>query len=149
MGLAVRIFDADGAGANADLLVSTVLGMVPLARHVPFPRRRHHGPYTTIAGYGTTGGRWYLAMWPEGDKQFVVAVGSRFGRFRPIGEVVLDASAPDDPTVAFDPVRCCPIGMVADGFLQRLRAVAYRGSRAGRGGRLDRAERPDVNSSDL
>ena len=148
-GLGVRIFDADGAGANADLLVSTVLGAVPLARHVPFPRRRYHGPYTTIAGYRTTGGRRYLAMWPEGDRRFVVAAGGRFGRFRPIGQLVLDARAPDDATLAFDPVRCRPAGLLADGVVQRLRAVAYRGSRAGRGGRLDCAERPDINSPDL
>jgi hypothetical protein len=144
MGVAVRIFDADGAGADADLLVSTVLGAVPLARHVPFPRRRHHGPYTTIAGYRTAGGRRYLAMWPEGDGRFVVAVGGRFDRFRPIAAMVLDARAPDDATLAFDPVRCRPAGLLADGGLQRLRAVAYRGSRAGRGGRLDWTERPDI-----
>jgi hypothetical protein len=149
MGLAVRIFDADGAGANADLLVSTVLGAVPLARHVPFARRRHHGPYATVAGYRTTGGRRYLAMWPEGERRFVVAVGGRFSRFRPIGQIVLDAPAPDDATLAFDPVRCRPAGLLADGVLQRLRAVAYRGSRAGRGGRLDWAERPDINSPGL
>jgi hypothetical protein len=140
MGLAVRIFDADGAGANADLLVSTVLGAVPLARHVPFPRRRSHGPYTTVAGYRTARGRRYLAMWPEGDGRFVIAAGSRFGRFRLIGELELDVQAPDDATLAFDPVRCRPAGLLADGVLQRLRAVAYRGSRAGRGGRLDWAE---------
>jgi hypothetical protein len=142
MGLAVRILDADGAGADADLLVSTVLGAAPLARQVPFPRRRHHGPYTTVAGYRTTGGRRYLAMWPEGDGRFVVAAGGRFGRFRSIGEIVLHARVPDDATLAFDPVRCRPTGLIPDGALQRLRAVAYRGSRAGRDGRLDWAERP-------
>lgn len=149
MGLAVRIFDSDGAGADADLLVSTVLGAVPLARQVPFPRRRHHGPYTSVAGYRTTGGRRYLAMWPEGDRRFVVAVAGRFSRFRFIGRIVLHARAPDDAALAFDPVRCRPAGLLADGVVQRLRAVAYRGSRAGRGGRLDCAERPDINAPDL
>ena len=144
MGLAVRIFDADGAGANPDLLVSTVLGTAPLARHVPFPRRKHHGPYATVAGYRTTGGRMYLALWPAGDRRFVVAAGGRFRRFQPIGAIVLDAAVPDDATLAFDPVRCHPAGLLPDGLLQRLRAVAYRGSRAGRGAPPPGSSEPPV-----
>jgi hypothetical protein len=67
LGVAVRVWDAGGPGADLDLLASTVAGTAPVARHVPWPRRRARSPYTTIAGYGTRLGRRYFAVLPDPD----------------------------------------------------------------------------------
>jgi hypothetical protein len=157
LGVAVRIHDAAGPGADVDVLVSTVLARAPLARHVPAPRRRLAATYTTVAGYRTGRGRRYLAVVPDpaaadlgvdldalaaaagrGRAGFLLACASAVGRWRVFGRVDLDASVPPelDRALAFDPMLRGAAGLRAEGWLWRVRAAAYRGSRGGRGGRL-------------
>jgi hypothetical protein len=157
LGVALRIRDAAGPGADVDVLTSTIVARAPLARHVPMPRRRLAVAYTTVAGYGTGRGRRYLAVLPDpvGDEPgadldglaaaaargrvgFLLAVASLAGRWRVFGRVDVDAPTPPDldRAVAFDPVLRGAAGLRTEGWLWRSRAAAYRGSRAGRGSQL-------------
>jgi hypothetical protein len=144
LGVAVRVWDAGGPGADLDLLASTVAGTAPVARHVPWPRRRARSPYTTIAGYGTRLGRRYFAVLPDPDAppladpgvpaRFRLAVASASGNWWVFGRLALTRPAPDglDAAVAFDPVVRTVQGLRPQGWLWRLRAAAYEGSRRGR-----------------
>lgn len=142
LGVAVRVRDAGGPGADLDLLASTVVGTAPVARHVPWPRRRAVSPYTSVAGYRTRRGRRYLAVLPDPGVPplagvpggFRLAVASAWGAWRVFGRVRLTGLAPDelDAALAFDPVLRTVPGLAPEGWLWRLRAAAYEGSRAGR-----------------
>lgn len=144
LGVAVRVWDAGGPGADLDLLASTVAGTAPVARHVPWPRRRARSPYTTIARYGTRLGRRYFAVLPDPDApplvdpgvpaRFRLAVASASGNWWVFERLALTRPAPDglDAAVAFDPVVRTVQGLRPQGWLWRLRAAAYEGSRHGR-----------------
>jgi hypothetical protein len=134
-------------------LFSTTVGAGPVVRHVPAPGRRLAGPYATVAGYRTRLGRRHLALLPDpagidlgtrqdgldarradGEVALLLAAAGRTGRWRTFGRVVLDEPVPpaDDAPLAFDPVVRQVPGLTPDGVLQRVRAGAYAGSRAGR-----------------
>jgi hypothetical protein len=144
LGVAVRVRDAGGPGADLDLLASTVLGAAPLARHMPWPRWRVASPHTTIAGYGTRLGRRYFAVLPDPDAPFLgeprvparfrLAVATASGRWRVFGRLALTEPAPEglDAAVAFNPVARAVQGLRPQGWLWRLRAAAYEGSFKGR-----------------
>jgi hypothetical protein len=154
LGVALRVPDAGGPGADLDLLVSTTLGSGPGLRHVPAPARALAGPYATVAGYRTRLGRRHLAVLPDpagpdlgtrlddlagtvvgGTASLLLAAAARHSQWRVFGRVVLGAPVgPDvDAALAFDPVVRAIPGLVPDGLLQRIRAGAYLGSRRGRG----------------
>ena len=158
LGIALRIPAAAGADGGFDLLASTVAGAAPVARHLPFPRRRLAAVYTTVAGYHTRRGRRYLAVLPDpasddlgtdlarlpdvtaaGRASFRLAVASRAGRWRVVGRITLGEPLDPQPTerLSFDPVLHRLPDLRPTGLLWRIRAAAYRGSRAGRG-----ADRP-------
>lgn len=137
---------------DLDLLVSTAAGRMPILRHLPLPRRHIAAIYTTIAGYGTAKGRRYLAALPDLTSRdlgtdldelpdprdervsLLLAITSPWGIFRPFARVTLGEPVPEDidARLGFDPVRNSVPGLRADGFVQRLRAVTYQGSREGR-----------------
>ncbi|MEV4537500.1 phosphodiesterase [Asanoa sp. NPDC049518] len=134
LGVAVRVPDGGGAGVDLDLLVSTTVGAAPIARSIPLPRRSLASTYTSIAGYPTRRGRRLLAVLPDGPGGFRVCTATRLGRWRVAGRIVLGAPLPaeHDRRLAFDPLMTAVPGVVADGLLWRVRAVAYRESRRGR-----------------
>jgi hypothetical protein len=161
LGVAIRVPDGAGRGADLDLLVSTALGRAPLARHIPFPRWAVGSTYTSIAGYRTRSGRRFLAVLPDrsvpsfpdldavtaaaraGQARFLVGIAARSGRWRVAGRIDLAEPLPaaDDRQLAFDPLMTSVPGVTADGFLWRLRAAAYRESRRGRWSTPPTAER--------
>jgi hypothetical protein len=153
LGVALRVTGAGGPGVDLDLLFSTTLGIGPGVRHVPGPGRHLAGPYATVAGYRTRLGRRHFALLPgpagldlgtrqerldavaaTGGAALLLASASRTGRWRALGRVVLDAPVPPaaDAALQFDPVVRQVPGLAPDGLLQRVRAGAYAGSRAGR-----------------
>jgi hypothetical protein len=158
LGVALRIPDGGGPGADLDILLSTTLGVAPAARHVPAPGRRLAGPYTTVAGYRTRRGRRHLALLPDptgadlgtrldelgaaaggGRVSLLLAIAARHTGWRVFGGVLVDTRHPidgeADAGLAFDPVLHAAPGLCPDGLLQRIRAAAYLGSRRGRGTR--------------
>ena len=152
LGIALRVHDPDGGG-DFDLLASTTVGSAPLARHIPFAKRRIATTYTTVIGYGTRHGRRYLAVLPDpasadlgadldalsaavagGGASLLLAVATPASRWQVVGKVLLGAPVPADVDgqLAFDPVLRSPPGLNTVGAVWRLRAVTYRGSRHGR-----------------
>jgi hypothetical protein len=161
LGVAVRVFDGGGPGADVDLLASTVLCGAPLGRHIPFPRFRLRSTYSSIAGYRTRHGRRYIAVLPSrpaatgvraGDRfppeSFRLAVAGPFGRWRSFGRIDLSTEAPADvnSALAFDPIARQAPGLAAVGLLQQIRDAAYRGSRLGRAAGVGRARRKPVRA---
>lgn len=154
LGIGLRVRDGGGPGADLDLLFSTAAGRVPLARHVPMPRRDLAVPYTTLAGYGTRRGRRYLAVLPDpaaddlgaeldtltilavgGRVRFLLAIAAPLSGWRVFGRIALGGPVGSDVdrALAFDPLRRAAPVLRTDGPVWRLRAAAYRGSRRGRG----------------
>ncbi|HEX6501356.1 MAG TPA: phosphodiesterase [Micromonosporaceae bacterium] len=152
LGIGLRVYDGGAPGTDLDLLASTAAGRMPLLRHLPLPRRHIAAIYTTIAGYSTNQGRRYLAVLPDLTSRdlgtdldelpdprrervsLLLAVASPWGIFHTFARITLREPVPEDldARLAFDPVRNSVPGLRADGFVQRLRAVTYQGSREGR-----------------
>ncbi|WP_229403172.1 phosphodiesterase [Micromonospora okii] len=159
LGLAVRLH---GVGERPfDLLVSSSAA-APVLRHLPLPRRRFAGTYSSIMSYRSGGRRLWFAALADPDSpdlgrslagvaaaagragkaspaagapRLVLAVASAVGPWRPFGQVALGAECPAerDAALAFDPVGNLPAGLRAAGPLARLRDATYRGSRRTRG----------------
>ncbi|MEH1167501.1 phosphodiesterase [Micromonospora sp. CPCC 205539] len=153
LGLAVRVHTDTDTGRPFDLLVSSS-GAAPGLRHLPLPRRRFSGTYSTIMCYRTRHRRLWLAALADPDAvdlgrslaavaaatrtdapRLVLAVASAVGPWRPFGEVSLGAqlSARDDAALAFDPLGNLPPDLRVAGVLAWLRDQTYRGSRRARG----------------
>ncbi|TDC79498.1 phosphodiesterase [Micromonospora sp. KC606] len=151
LGLAVRLHRP--RGRPFDLLVSSS-GAAPVLRHLPLPRRRFAGTYSTIMSYRVGRRRLWLAALADPESadlgrslgevaattrevapRLVLAVASAVGPWRPFGQVALGAplDARTDATLAFDPVGNLPPGLRAAGPLAWLREQTYAGSRRGRG----------------
>ncbi|MEV2242328.1 phosphodiesterase [Micromonospora sp. NPDC049891] len=150
LGLAVRIHRP--TGPPFDLLVSSSAA-APGLRHLPLPRRRFTGTYSSIMSYRTGRRRLWLAALADpaspdlghdlaglstaaADRPgLVLAAASAAGPWRPFGQVTLgdQLSARDDATLAFDPVGNVPEELRLAGPLAWLRRHTYRGSRRGRG----------------
>ncbi|WP_320067650.1 phosphodiesterase [Micromonospora sp. RTGN7] len=150
LGLAVRLHRGDGE-RPFDLLVSSSAA-APLLRHLPLPRRRFAGTYSSIMSYRTGHRRlWFAALAAPGSPDLgrslaevaeatadapwlVLAVASAVGRWRPFGQVTIGRrDAREDAALAFDPVGNLPAELRAVGPLARLRDASYRGSRRARG----------------
>ncbi|MEV0427502.1 phosphodiesterase [Micromonospora sp. NPDC050495] len=151
LGLAVRLHrDPE---PPVDLLVSSS-GAAPVLRHLPLPRRRFTGTYTSIMSFRAGRRRLYLAALadPESPElgrdlagvaatvatdqpRLVLAVASAAGPWRLFGEVRLDRrrGAREDAALAFDPIGNAPPGLRVGGLLGWLRNTSYRGSRRARG----------------
>ncbi|MCZ7418713.1 phosphodiesterase [Verrucosispora sp. WMMA2121] len=151
LGLAVRIQRT--TGQPFDLLVSSS-ATAPVLRHLPLPRRRFAGTYSSVMSYRTGRRRLWLAVLadPEspdlgrdlaglsaavaaGRPRLVLAVASAAGPWRPFGQVTIgdQLSAREDAGLAFDPVGNLPEELRLAGPLAWLRQHTYRGSRRGRG----------------
>ena len=144
LGLALRIED------EQDLLLASS-SPSPLVRMVPLPARSFFGttlssllpfdagPRVVFVGavvQGTPTGEddqlTELANSP-GPVTATLALAELGGRWRPFGTLEVGARLPDAESCAlrFDPWRCAG-GLVPHGWINRLRAPAYRGSRRGR-----------------
>ncbi|GIJ38665.1 phosphodiesterase [Micromonospora andamanensis] len=151
LGLAVRIHRP--TGRPFDLLVSSSTA-APGLRHLPLPRRRFTGTYSSIMSYRTGRRRLWLAALADPESPdlghdlaglatavaaerpgLVLAVASAVGPWRPFGRITIgdQLNARDDATLAFDPVGNLPEELRLAGPLAWLRRHTYRGSRAGRG----------------
>ncbi|MCM0674353.1 phosphodiesterase [Micromonospora phytophila] len=151
LGLAVRV--QPGEGRPFDLLVSSS-GAAPVLRHLPLPRRRFAGTYSTIMPFRSGRRRLFLAALADPDSpdlgrslaqlaaaaaadapRLVLAVASAVGPWRPFGQVSIGAqlSAREDAALAFDPIGNLPAGLRAAGPLTWLREHTYRGSQRARG----------------
>ncbi|WFE46773.1 phosphodiesterase [Verrucosispora sp. WMMD1129] len=151
LGLAVRIHHQ--AGRPFDLLVSSSAA-APVLRHLPLPRRRFTGTYSSVMSYRAGRRRLWLAALadPEspdlghdlsglstavaaGRPGLVLAVASAVGPWRPFGQVTIgdQLGAREDAALAFDPVGNLPEELRLTGPLAWLRQHTYRGSRRGRG----------------
>jgi hypothetical protein len=134
LGFALRVAGGAGPDVDLDVLASTVAGLGPVGRRVPFPRRDPVAPYTTVSGYATRHGRRWIAVAPRPDGSYALGLAGRAGRWRTFARVTLAEPLPadDDERLWFDPSIRAAGGLRPGGPLWRLRAVAYRGSRAGR-----------------
>ncbi|MGC4807116.1 phosphodiesterase [Micromonospora sp. DT233] len=152
LGLAVRLHR--GGEPPVDLLVSSSAA-APVLRHLPLPRRRFAGTYSSIMPYRRGRRRWWFAALAAPDStdlgrslaeaatatraadapRLVLAVASAFGPWRPFGQVTLEGrrDAREDAALAFDPIGNLPAELRAVGVLARLRDTSYRGSRRARG----------------
>ncbi|WP_196222597.1 phosphodiesterase [Micromonospora sp. CP22] len=154
LGLAVRIHRP--TGRPFDLLVSSSAA-APGLRHLPLPRRRFAGTYSSIMSYRAGRRRLWLAALADPESPdlghdlaglsaavtaerpgLVLAVASATGPWRPFGRVTIgeQLSARDDAALAFDPVGNRPEELRLAGPLAWLRQHTYRGSRRGRGVRV-------------
>lgn len=151
LGLALRLHREPAP--PVDLLVSSSAA-APVLRHLPLPRRRFTGTYTSIMSLRAGRRRLYLAVLadPESPElgrdlagvaaavaadrpRLVLAVASAAGPWRPFGEVRLDRQrgAREDAALAFDPIGNPPPGLRVGGPVGWLRDTTYRGSRRARG----------------
>ncbi|MGN9777908.1 phosphodiesterase [Micromonospora sp. H33] len=151
LGLAVRV--QHGGDRPFDLLVSST-GAAPVLRHVPLPRRRFAGTYTTVMPFRAGRRRLFLAALADPESvdlgrhladvatatrsdapRLVLAVASAVGPWRPFGQVSVGAQlgAREDAALAFDPIGNLPPGLRAVGPLAWLRDVTYRASQRTRG----------------
>ncbi|MCW3815623.1 phosphodiesterase [Micromonospora sp. DR5-3] len=151
LGLGVRLHRE--AEPPVDLLVSSSAAP-PVLRHLPLPRRRFTGTYSSIMPFRAGRRRLLLAALadPDGPElgrslaevaaavgadppRLVLAVASAVGPWRPFGQVCLDGQrgAREDAALAFDPIGNVPAGLRAEGLLAWLRATTYRRSRRARG----------------
>ncbi|MEV4543857.1 phosphodiesterase [Micromonospora echinaurantiaca] len=154
LGLAVRMHR--GEDRPFDLLVSSSRA-APVLRHLPLPRRRFAGTYSSIMSYRVGRRRIWLAALADPESvdlgrsladvaaatradtpRLVLAVASAVGPWRPVGQVALgdQLSARTDAELAFDPIGNLPAGLRAAGPLAWVREHTYRGSRRARGARV-------------
>ncbi|HZF91560.1 phosphodiesterase [Streptomyces sp.] len=158
LGLALRVENADGAGAPLDLLLtSSRAGR--LGRHLPLLRHDAlTGPYSTLVAYRTGHRARVLAAFPVRGGHGPVGVSLpdlRQALARAPLRFDLRAAAPGEPwrsfatltlttaphplpesgTVSYDPYLHCLPELRPTAWLSRLREAAYRGSREGRQGR--------------
>jgi hypothetical protein len=156
VGLALRIDDADGAGATLDLLL-TSSGRGRLGRRLPLPRRDAlGGPYSTLTAYQVgdrtrllmafpvkppagrsrvpvtlTGLRQALGQGPVTFRLCTVAAGEPRRMFAALN---LGPAGPEpvEHTVSFEPYAHCLPGLRPTRSLRAARVAAYAGSRDGR-----------------
>ncbi|MGS2616943.1 phosphodiesterase [Micromonospora sp. LZ34] len=154
LGVAVRMHR--GGERPFDLLASSSCA-APVLRHLPLPRRRFAGTYSSIMSYRVGRRRLWLAALSDPDSvdlgrslaevaaatradapRLVLAIASAVGPWRPIGQVALgdQLGAREDAALAFDPIGNLPAGLRARGPLAWVREHTYRGSRRARGARV-------------
>lgn len=145
-GLAIKIPDAWGEGADQDLLLATS-GDGPVGRHVLRPARAPSGRFSTILPYESHGETFVFGARADGEGDtitsergttFALELASPGGGWRRIASVRL--VDPFAGAVSYDPWNTSP-DMVPWGMLNAMRRPAYEGSREGRdtSGTTDRA----------
>ncbi len=142
------------SGRPFDLLVSSSAA-APVLRHLPLPRRRFSGTYSSIMSYRSGRRRlWFAALAdPESPdlgrdlsqlsaavradtRRLLLAVASALGPWQLFGQVTLgdQLGAREDAELAYDPVGNVPEDLrLAAGPLRWMRQYSYRGSRRARG----------------
>lgn len=146
LGTAIRWPDRYGPGQHQDLLLTSSADL-PLLNHVPVPRMGMSGAqFSSILPYDLAGRRLLFgARISSAPRELAsmqgswrglrieLMLGTRFGRFRPIGELEVGAplSARVDSELHFDPWNTAP-DVRPTGWWNRVRAAAYDGSRRGR-----------------
>ncbi|MGW0928926.1 phosphodiesterase [Streptomyces sp. NPDC002644] len=159
VGLALRVDDADGAGATLDLLF-TSCGRGRLGRRVPLPRRDAlGGPYSTLTAYRVGDRDRLLTAHPvtpaggasatpvtlaglrraldRGDVRFRLCTEATGEPRRMFATLTLGPAGPEPAghTVSYEPYAHCLPGLRPTRTLRAARVAAYAGSREGRTGR--------------
>lgn len=147
LGIAIRWPDRYGPGMHQDLLLTTSSDL-PLLNHLPLPRVGMSGAqFSSLLPYEVAGRRLLFgariataprdvasmrASWS--GLRIELMLGTRFGRFHPIGEIAIGDPLPPrlDAELRFDPWNTAPDVRPA-GWWNRVRAAAYDGSRRGSG----------------
>lgn len=145
IGLAIRWPDRYGRGAHQDLLLTSSIDL-PLLNNLPVPRIAMGGTLlSSLLPYDIRGRRLLVgARIATADDELAsmqrsyaglrieLMLGSRFGRFHPIGTLTLGepVSPRIDAETTFDPWNTGP-DITPAGWWNRLRAAAYAGSRDG------------------
>lgn len=130
-GLAMKV--PNGDGSHGDLLFSTT-GLGRRTRYVLTVSRHQYGrPMTTLLPYRTAAGPVLLGARASGGStvEILCAVGD--GEWRHVADLRLTRTEGDDQSLSFDPVRNSLPGLEQYGWVQRLRAPAYRRARRSRG----------------
>lgn len=134
-GLAIKIPDAWGRGADQDLLLVTS-GHGPLGRHVLRPATSGStGRFSSILPYEYAGRTLLFGACRDGvsdvdmGAKFGIEVATGAGAWHRIGTLTIGSRY--DGEVSFDPWNSSP-GLVPTGMLNALRRAAYQGSREGR-----------------
>lgn len=129
-GLAVKIDDRYGAGADQDLLLATS-ARGPLGRRLLVPHRDPSSAwYSSVLAYRAAGREiLFGAQSDSGGDRFTLSIATPSGAWRAFAELELGEEI-DEPT-SFDPWNTGP-DLVPAGLLNELRAPAYQGSRRGR-----------------
>jgi hypothetical protein len=160
LGVAIKLPDAHGPGADQDLLLTSSSDR-PLLRRLLFPARSFlRGAFSTALPYQLGGERVVLLLVPvhvlggrstngAGDRpsggamaelraaapnglRFELRTATTFGRSRPLATVTTDAplTADQTDTLRFNPWTTGP-GIRPSGWLNLLRDAAYRASQRG------------------
>lgn len=152
LGLALRVRDAYGPGADQDLLLVTS-GFPPLARQLPLPGLRGYrgGPYSSVFPYRVGSRIGLIGALPDrlrpevrtfdelrasaaaGELCFTLALAGFTGSWRPLAKLALGAELPPAETedLRFNPWNTGG-GIRPLGPLMGLRKPAYLGSQRGR-----------------
>lgn len=133
-GLAVRV-PVDGRHADV-LLASTGVGRA--TRFVLVPSRDiGKRPLTSLLPYRSPDGPLFLGCRPTGEvaegtgtpNAFTLLWSRRFGDWMEFARLELAETVGPDPVISFDPVANPLPGLPAYGWVQRVRAPAYRAAR--------------------
>ena len=134
-GLAVKIPDAWGRGADQDLLLVTS-GDGPVGRYLLRPATNgSSGRFSSVLPYDHAGRTLVFGARRDGASdigpgaEFVLETAGTTGPWRRLGTLTL--GAPHAGDVSFDPWNTSP-ELVPSGMLNALRRAAYEGSREGR-----------------
>jgi hypothetical protein len=131
LGMSIRVPDAYGPGRHQDLLLVTSADL-PVVHHVFLPAGDvQQRPYTSSLPYRAAGERFLVGTLPEpGPLRFKLAVAPLLGRFRPIGDLVVEARLSDElDALRFNPWNIGG-GLEPVGWLNGARDRAYRMSQA-------------------
>jgi hypothetical protein len=125
IGLAVRIPDAYGPGADQDFLLVTSVDR-PVLHHIFVPAKDPQARvYSSSLPYRAGDERFLVGALPEGEDRFALAVAAVGGRFRRVATLEVGARLPDAANgIRFNPFNTGG-GLEPTGPLNRLRDYAY------------------------
>lgn len=152
MGLAMRVLGPASSNRPFDLLL-TSSGASRFARHLPLPRRRGDGPYSTLTGYRFPDRERVIAAFPaergrrlstalpqlaaelrERPVTFRLCAAAHDETWRPFATLTVRPEPPaaSRAPLGFDPYTDCLPDLRPGPRLRRIRQAAYAGSREGR-----------------
>jgi hypothetical protein len=131
LGMSIRVPDAYGPNRDQDFLLVSSADL-PVIHHLFLPTRDPRGrPYTSSLPYRAGSEHFLVGAVPAGPRRYDLAVAPLMGRFRPVATLEVGDALPDEANaITFNPANTGG-GLEAEGFLNRVRSIAYPLSQRG------------------